>query len=80
MLAPGDRFWVNIPGKGYVGVGRHRLTPSHDRVEIDTDGGRQSALDVIAVAEAQEYGERAAEPYRPEYVVRVEWLDTSRRR
>ena len=21
MLSPGDRVWVNVPGKGYVGVG-----------------------------------------------------------
>ena len=75
MLAPGDQIWVNIPGTGYVGVGR--VTESRRTMtefEIDTDGGRQPALDRID--DAQEYRNRAAEPDRAEYVVRVEWLDT----
>ena len=73
MLVPGDRIWVNIPRKGYVGVGR--VTESRGPMtgfEVDTDEGRQPALDVIA--DAQWYRERAAEPDTAEYVVRVEWL------
>jgi hypothetical protein len=75
MLVPGDRIWVNIPRKGYVGVGR--VTESRrpmTEFEIDTDGGRQPALDRID--DAQRYRNHAAEPDRAEYVVRVQWLDT----
>ena len=75
MLAPGDRIWVNIPGTGYVGVGR--VTESRSSMtefEVDTDEGRRRALDVIA--DAEEYRKRAGEADRAEYVVRVEWLDT----
>ena len=75
MLGLGDRIWVNIPRKGYVGVGlvtesRRPMT----EFEIDTDGGRQPALDRID--DAQRYRNHAAEPDRAEYVVRVQWLDT----
>ncbi len=75
MLAPGDRIWVNIPRKGYVGVGR--VTESRrpmTEFEIDTDGGRLPALDTIA--DAQRYRSCAEDPDTAEYVVRVEWLDT----
>ena len=75
MLAPGDRIWVNFPGKGYVGVGQVTESRRHmTEFEIDTDGSRQPALDVIA--DAQRYREHAEEPDTAEYAVRVKWLDT----
>lgn len=77
MLSPGDRIWVNIPRKGYVGVGlvTERSRPITE-LEFDTSGGRRPALDVIS--NASEIRERADDPDKREYAVRVNWLDTKR--
>ena len=77
MLSPGDRIWVNIPGKGYVGVGlvtekRRPIT----EFEVNTPGGRRPALDVIS--DPSGIREYANDPDKREYAVRVEWLDTKR--
>lgn len=75
MLSPGDRIWVNIPGTGYVSVGR--VTESVQSVndfKVNTNNGERPALDVLSTAEQLQV--RAADPDRAEYFVRVEWLDT----
>lgn len=77
MLSPGDRIWVNIPRKGYVGVGlvMEKSRPITE-LEFDTSGGRQPALDMIS--NASEIRERANDPDKRECAVRVNWLDTKR--
>jgi hypothetical protein len=70
-LSPGDRVWVKIPGKGYVGVGR--VTESVQSLrELKLDG--VPCLDVLKTAERLR--ERAEDPELIEAFVRVEWLDT----
>lgn len=75
LLSPGDRVWVNIPGKGYVGVGlvtdkRRRIT----EFEVDSEGSRRPVLDVLS--DAEEYRPLADDPEKADYFVPVQWLDT----
>ncbi len=75
MLSPKDRIWVNLPGKGYAGVGT--ITESRrpiTELEVDTVEGRKPALEVLE--NAAEYQSRSQDPDYAEYYVRVEWLDT----
>jgi hypothetical protein len=70
-LSPGDRVWVKIPGKGYVGVGR--VTESVQSLsELKLNG--VPCLDVLKTADRLR--ERATDPEMIEAFVRVEWLDT----
>jgi len=74
LLNPGDRIWVNIPRKGYVGVGRVResVKPMADFM-IDTDEGAKPALDLLR--DAERYRSRVDDPDMAEQVVTVDWLD-----
>ena len=74
MLSPGDRIWVNIPGKGYVGVGRV-VEKRHPLSEfaVDTPEGRRPALDVVA--DAERFQANVHDSDKAEYAVRVVWLD-----
>ena len=75
LLSPGDRVWVNVPGKGYVGVGR--VTEKRQRVtefEVDADEDRRPVLDVLSNAE--KYRQSANDPEKVRYFVRIQWLDT----
>ena len=75
MLSPGDRIWVNIPGKGYVGVGRvtERRRPISE-FAVDTPDGRRPALDVVT--DAERFRAYTEDSDKAEYAVRVEWLDS----
>ncbi len=75
LLSPGDRVWVKIPKKGYVGVGTvlESVQPVKD-FKVRTDGGEQPALMVLKHGE--KYQLTADDPERAEYFVRVRWLDT----
>jgi hypothetical protein len=71
---PGDRIWVKVPGKGFVGVGRVTgfSTPlSEFRVHVD--GQDVPASDVIAGGQL----DPTTDPEKMEYFVPVEWADTS---
>lgn len=74
MLSPGDRVWVKIPKKGYVGVGRvtEAVVPVKE-FTVQTPDGERSALDVLSHADL--YRRNADDPEKAEYFVRVEWLD-----
>ena len=77
MLSPKDRIWVNLPGKGYAGVGT--ITESRrpiTELEVETPEGPKPALEVLE--NAAEYERRSQDPDYAEYYVRVEWLDTNR--
>ena len=70
MLAEGDRVWVKIPGKGFVGVGKItglRISAADFRIE-----GRP-ALDVL---KANYHREFVDDPEKAEYFVPVRWLQT----
>lgn len=74
LLSPGDRVWVKIPKKGYVGVGRvlEAVQPIDDFC-VHTPSGDMPALKLLS--DASKYRMAADDPDRAEYFVRVEWLD-----
>ncbi len=75
LLSPGDRVWVKIPGRGYVGVGR--VTESVQSVndfKLPTKDGDRPCLEVFRNAERVRAS--ANDPEKAEYFVRVKWLDT----
>ena len=75
LLSPGDRVWVKIPKKGYVGVGIVlESVQSASDFKVQTDSGEQPALMVLK--HADKYRLTADDPERAEYFVRVKWLDT----
>ena len=75
LLSPGQRVWVNIPKKGYVGVGEvlESVQPA-SAFKVPTPQGEQSVLDVVQ--HGARYRATAADPEISEYFVRVKWLDT----
>lgn len=74
MLSPGDRVWVNIPKKGYVGVGEvvEAVQPASS-FKVMTEIGEQLAMDVVQHGE--KYKATANDPEKTEQFVRVKWLD-----
>ena len=74
-LSCGNRIWVYIPKKGYVGVGR--VAEKRQRVtafQVKTGNGLRPVLDVLTLAD--ELRSDAEDPHKAEYFVRVQWLDT----
>lgn len=75
LLSPGDRVWVKIPKKGYVGVGVvQEAVQSVKDFKVQTEAGEQPAL--LALRHADKYRLTAEDPESAEYFVRVKWLDT----
>jgi len=74
LLKPGDRVWVNVPKKGYVGVGRV-IAPAvrANEFEVDVDGVKRPFLDV---AEGSYGANVADDEEKSEYFVSIEWTDT----
>ena len=70
MLSEGDRIWVKIPGKGFVGVGRAR-GPRVAARDFEIEG--QPALGLL---QGDYHREFADDPERSEYFVPVDWLRT----
>lgn len=75
LLSPGDRVWVKIPKTGYVGVGRviEAVVPVTE-FRVLTSEGEKPALDVLR--NSDHYRQRADDPEKAEYFVRISWLDT----
>jgi len=77
MLDPGDRIWVNIPGTGYVGVGRvlDAATPVDD-FRVDRGGARVPITSLpLKIADATK---SADDSEKAEQLVRVNWIKTVR--
>jgi hypothetical protein len=75
QLSPGDRVWVNVPRRGYVGVGE--VTQAVQPVStftVNTVAGEQLATEVLKHGER--YKATANDPELSEYFVRVKWLHT----
>jgi uncharacterized protein YeaO (DUF488 family) len=72
-LKPDDRVWVNVPGTGYVGVGRvtGRAVQAAD-FKINGPNGEGPALDVLT--KGSYHREFLADPERSEWFVPVEWI------
>lgn len=75
LLSPGDRVWVKIPKTGYVGVGvvKEAVQAVND-FKVETPEGERPCLDVLQ--HADQYQQRAHDPEKAEYFVKVDWLDT----
>lgn len=75
MLSPGDRVWVNIPKRGYVGVGvvEQAVQPASE-FTVMTDHGEQSVMDVVQ--HGAKYKASADTPELSEYFVKVKWIHT----
>ncbi|SIR35758.1 Protein of unknown function DUF91 [Pseudomonas putida] len=73
MPAADDRFWVNVPGSGYVGVGKvtGRAAPARDFCLLH-EGVERPVLEVLSAA--RYHREQVDDPERCEYFVPVEWL------
>lgn len=75
LLSLGDRVWVKIPGKGYVGVGLV-TEPVQSAADFNVwiGDGEQSVLHTIKSGE--HLRKTAGDPEKAEYFVRIKWLDT----
>ena len=75
LLSPGQRVWVNIPKKGYVGVGivEQTVQPAAEFM-VSTPGGEKPVLDVVE--HGPQYQALVGDLERSEYFVKVRWLTT----
>ena len=75
LLSPGQRVWVNIPKRGYVGVGVvEQAVQSAASFQVSTPEGEKSVMDVVQ--HGARYKSTAGDPETSEYFVKVRWLDT----
>ncbi len=75
QLTPGDRVWVNVPGTGYVGVGRVTgHAQSALNFKVSTPEGEKPILNVAK--RGTYHAEFLDDPERCEYFVPVHWLQT----
>lgn len=76
MLEPGDRIWVNIPGTGYVGVGKV-TEPMVPVEEFMVSGSDQDRVPIVSLPLQVAHSTRASDdPGKAEYLVRVNWIKT----
>jgi hypothetical protein len=75
LLNPGDRVWVKVPGRGFVGVGRVTgRSMSAPDFTVTTPDGETHVLDVLK--SASYHKEFLDDPEKCEYFVPVHWLQT----
>ena len=75
LLEPGSRVWVQVPGSGYVGVGR--VTGPVVKLadfKVPTPNGEQPAVEVLKFADS--FLVEAQDPEKVEHFVPVEWIHT----
>lgn len=75
LVNPGDRVWVNVPGKGFVGVGRAvgDMQPA-STFRVATKSGDALLIDIAK--SGTYHREYAGDPERCEYFVPMQWLQT----
>jgi len=75
LLNPGDRVWVKVPGRGFVGVGRvtGRSQKAAD-FKVATPQGDVPVLDLIQ--SGSYHRAFVDDPEKCEYFVPVQWLQT----
>jgi len=75
LLNIGDRVWVKVPGRGFVGVGvvTGSCQPA-STFTIKTSDGERPVMDVLH--RASYHAENINDPETCEYFVPVRWLDT----
>lgn len=76
QLVPGARIWVNVPGKGYVGVGivRGKPEPITTFKVRDPDSPNRAPQPIKALAPSTPPADKPEDEL--EYFVPVEWLHT----
>ena len=74
LLQVGDRVWVKIPGKGFVGVGKvlEAVQPV-TQFTVSTAQGDKPILDVLTHPDP--FRKYAEDPERCDYFVRIQWLE-----
>lgn len=74
LLSPEDRIWVNVPGQGFVGVGKVLSSPVRaSEFEVLVDGENRYFLEV---AQANYHRQFADDEEKSEYFVPIEWIAT----
>jgi hypothetical protein len=75
LLTPDSRIWVNVPGSGYVGVGRVTgVVQAASEFRVTT---QQGDIPILEIAKGGTYlREYVDDPDRCEYFVPVRWLQT----
>jgi hypothetical protein len=76
LLSVGDRIWVNVPGEGYVGVGKvtEERVPVDEFMVIDEDG-KKTPIWKLKNCTAR-MPKASTDPEQAEYLVRVKWIKT----
>ena len=71
MLEPGNRIWVSVPGKGYVGVGKV-VTPAtrFDQFKVNKNAS------TVPITEVDIQAPKALNEENSEHFVGVEWIKT----
>ncbi|MFZ3383660.1 MAG: endonuclease NucS domain-containing protein [Candidatus Methanoperedens sp.] len=73
FLHPGDRVWVNVPGIGYVGVGKVISTAEKaDKPIFELNGTSKNIYELDTIASYKK--ENVTNDEIAEYIVRIEWL------
>ena len=73
QLNIGDRIWVNVPGEGYVGVGRVIDTAKKaDEVIFQKNGEKGNIYDLSK--KANYFSEYINDEDKAEYIVKIEWI------
>ena len=75
QLSPGDRVWVNVPGSGYVGVGRvtSQVQAARD-FRVATSEGEKTIYEASNLATY--HAEYIDDPEQCEYFVPIHWSQT----
>lgn len=73
QLEPNDRIWVNVPGRGYVGVGRvtEKATPITNFMLADGTGQKRPIKKVVTATPSATVPQEELE-----YYVKVDWIKT----
>jgi hypothetical protein len=74
LLHPGDRIWVNTPGKGYAGVGKVTGEAQFAGSFMVQENGQETRF--MEIAKANYLSEFIEDPEKCEYFVPVEWIHT----
>ncbi len=72
-LEPNDRIWVNVPGRGYVGVGRvaEKVTSIANFMLVDSNGQKKPIKDIVVNTPSTNVPQEDLE-----YFVKVDWIKT----
>lgn len=74
FLSPGDRIWVNVPGRGYVGVGQvlAKVVRANE-FQVETDQGTKDFLEIAGANYHRQYADNEE---NSEFFVPIEWIET----